>query len=206
MKKDNSFGIWRFCVIGNIICEHLDETGALTDGSDSFPGGTLVVLGGKGWEFCEEVIGVIGVDRYGQLVLDYVPIQFIERIRFKRIYNPGILIRIDQIEYFEGWPWWDQDNNDALEARAFVKKITRMRAEQEQAENSDSASSDNSEAVLPMLSEAPCKTIHIVIRENEKNTPAESNTPTAKTQQGSVQEESVERLKKWFRLLKRSKS
>ena len=57
-----------------------------------------------------------------------------------------------------------------------------------------------------MLSEAPCKTIHIVIRENEKNTPAESNTPTAKTQQGSVQEESVDRLKKWFRLLKRSKS
>jgi hypothetical protein len=206
MKKDNSFGIWRFCVIGTIIREHLDETGALTDGSESFPGGTLVVLGGKGWDFSEEVIGVIGVDRYGQLALDYVPIQFIERIRCKRVYNPGILIRIDQLECLEDWPWWDQDNNDYLETKAFVKKITSMRAEQEQAESSDSTSSDDSETVLPMLSEAPPKTIHIVIRQNEKKPETKSSTPTVKANQGSEHEENSGRLKKWFRLLKRSKS
>ena len=66
MKTYKNWGIWRFSVIGNIIHEHLDENGNLTDGSDSFPGGTLVVLGGKGWDFSEEEIGVIGLSRNGE--------------------------------------------------------------------------------------------------------------------------------------------
>lgn len=68
------------------------------------------------------------------------------------------------------------------------------------------SSSDDSETVLPMLSEAPCKTIHIVILPNEKKPATKSSTLAVKANQGFEHEENSDFLKKWFRLLKRSKS
>ena len=199
-KDVQNRGIWRFSVIGSIIHEHLDENGNLTDGSDSFPVGTLVVLGGKGWDLSEEVIGL---SRNGEYVLDYLPIQFIKQIRCKRVYNLGILLLIDHLEYYEGWPWWDQDSDSYRESKEFAKKLTDMKAEEE---DSACSSPEDSETSLPILSETPCTTIRIVIRPNEKKPKAKSNTPSVKAKEGSELEENSDRLKKWFRLLKRLKS
>lgn len=71
-------GFWRIGVVGNIVQNYTDETGTVRNGTESFSGGTTVYLGGKGWDYSENTIDVIGNNQFGRFVVDCVPIVLIE--------------------------------------------------------------------------------------------------------------------------------
>ena len=112
---------WRFCVSGNIVKTHPDEEGIIRYGTKAFSGGTKVYLGGKAWEKTRDNIGVIGKNRFGRYAVEFIPVMYIENIRFQRVHKPSIIEIMDYEECIEGWPWWGRTAADRKDAEAFVK-------------------------------------------------------------------------------------
>ena len=54
-------GMMKYCVIGNIVMEHLDENGVLRYGTASFPGGRKVYISRRLWD---NGVAVIGLNRH----------------------------------------------------------------------------------------------------------------------------------------------
>lgn len=114
---------WRFGVAGNIVKTHFDEEGVLRYGTKAFTGGTKVYIHGKFYSEDIAEIGVIGRNRFGRIVLEYIPINLIENFRAQRIYKPTVLEIIDYLEVIEGDSWWGRTAEDRKDAQRFVKRM-----------------------------------------------------------------------------------
>ena len=114
---------WRFCVAGNIVKSHLDEDGVLHYGTKAFTGGTKVFLNGKNWSDDKTEIGVIGLNRFGKYVLEWVPISLIENMRAQRVFGKSVLSIINYQEAVEKWEWWDKSAADKRETIAFAEQF-----------------------------------------------------------------------------------
>lgn len=114
---------WRFGVVGNIIKRHTDENGNVYYGTKAFKPGTKVYIDGKYWTADSEDLSVIGLNRYGRLALERIPVNLIENFRTQRIYKPHVLEIIDYLMVMEGWDWWGRTVKDRKETEKFVKEI-----------------------------------------------------------------------------------
>ena len=112
---------WRFGVVGNIVSEHTDDDGNVYYGTKAFTPGTKVYINGKFWDHQRTDVSVIGINRFGRIVLETVPINLIENIRTQRIYKPQVLEIIDYLRVIEGWEWWERTAADRKDTEKFVK-------------------------------------------------------------------------------------
>ena len=112
---------WRFGVVANITEYHIGKDGKKYRGTKPFTAGTKVYLGGKNWSDKLGSIGVIGRNRFGRIVLEWIEVDCLENIRTQRIYKPRVLDIISYEECIEGWEWWKQTVSDRKETEDFVK-------------------------------------------------------------------------------------
>ena len=119
---DKDIKNWRFCVSGNITKSHTVQEGILRYGTKAFTGGTKVYLNGKNFGNDRENIEVIGRNRFGRFVVDFIPIEYIENIRSQRVYKPVVLEMIFYLEAVEGDQWWGRTANDRKESELFVRQ------------------------------------------------------------------------------------
>lgn len=111
---------WKYCVVGNIVHERIDETGILRYGTVQFTGGTKVYLCGKYWNEAKDEITVIGLNRRNKYEASDVPVSAIENVRCSRVYKPKVL---DIMCNFEFWDyWWSDTPDDKRETVAFVRQ------------------------------------------------------------------------------------
>ena len=120
---------WRFCVAGNIVNSHLDEYGIVRYGTKAFAGGTKVYLNGKTWSDDSGDIGVIGLNRFGRYVLEWIPISLIKNMRSQRVFKNVVLSIIDYEEQVENWLWWGRTAADKRETIAFTEKYNNNDSE-----------------------------------------------------------------------------
>ena len=112
---------YRFCVVGNIVGKHIDDDGNEYYGTKAFTTGTKVYLEGIAWYDGIKEISVIGRNRFGRMVIDYVPIKLIENIRAQRVYKPQVLEIMHHLEVMDGWIWRGSTVQDRREADDFVR-------------------------------------------------------------------------------------
>lgn len=118
---------WIFGVAGNIIESHTDGKGNVYYGTKAFKPGTKVYVDGKYWSDDWEDVCVIGLNRFGRLVLERVPLNLIENFRTQRIYKPHVLEIIDYLTVTEGHDWWGRTASDRKDAESFVKEMRKLR-------------------------------------------------------------------------------
>ena len=114
---------WRFGVVGNIVVSHIGEDGKTYYGTKAFTPGTKVYIDGKYWSKESSTISVIGRNRFGRTVLEYIHLDCIENFRVQRIYKPTILKIIDYLREMEGWDWWGRTVEDRKSTEKFVKEM-----------------------------------------------------------------------------------
>ena len=124
---------WIFGVVGNITAKHIDEEGNIYYGTKAFTPGTKVYIGGKYWHPHETdsdpsttTIHVIGRNRFGRIVAEYIPVFLIENIRTQRIYSPNILNIISNIHALDGEEWWGNTVADRKGAENFVNMFKTL--------------------------------------------------------------------------------
>lgn len=108
---------WKYCVVGNIVKNRIDENGVLRHGTVAFRGGTRVYLEGKYDMYCCDSIRVFGLNRFGRYAFEYVPRNQIENVRFTKTYKPGIVKRMYE---FDEFCWWGNTDEDGLDAKQFA--------------------------------------------------------------------------------------
>ena len=129
-EKDNN---WRFCVVGNIVHEHLGDDGAIYYGTKEFVGGTKVYIDGKNWaNYKRSKIVVIGLNRFRKYEIASVEPKLIENVRFQAIFKPTVLEILDYEEAMEGWSWWGRTAQDKRDAKEFVKNWDELLASVEE--------------------------------------------------------------------------
>ena len=112
---------WRFGVVANITEYHIGKDGKQYRGTKPFTVGTKVYLGGKNWNNKLGSIGVIARNRFGRIVLEWIPVDCLENVRTQRIYKPHVLEIINREELIEGCEWWKKTASDRKGTEQFVK-------------------------------------------------------------------------------------
>lgn len=112
---------WRFCVVGNIISQHIDADGKLLYGSKAFSGGTKVYIDDLTYSLNQGRVSVIGQNRFGRYVVESVPNDLIENVRAQRVFKPVVLQIMDHLEFMDGWTWRGRTAKDKKEIYAFVE-------------------------------------------------------------------------------------
>ena len=109
---------WKYCVVGNIVRTHLDESGVPRNGTLTYRGGSKVFLEGKFWRPDRETITVLGICRGNRWLVKDTPVALIENVRVSRVYKPRVL------EIMNNWEceelWWHNTAEDKKEAEEFV--------------------------------------------------------------------------------------
>ena len=61
---------WKYCVVGNIVRERIDENGIFRRGTVAFKGGARVYIEGKNYDYdyVRDGITVLGLNRYRHYV------------------------------------------------------------------------------------------------------------------------------------------
>lgn len=118
---------WRFGVVGNIVSQHTDENGNTYYGTKTFTAHTKVYIDGKYWSADQKEISVIGRNRFGRMVLESVPINRIENVRAKRIFDPQALEIMHHLQALDGWEWWGRTANDRRDTEKFAKEFNERR-------------------------------------------------------------------------------
>ena len=114
---------WTFGVIGNIVSQHMDQNGNIHYGTKAFTANTKVYIDGKHWSKDRKEISVIGRNRFGRMVLEDVPIDLIENVRAKRIFDPQVLELMHHHHNMDGWEWWGRTAIDRKDTEVFVKEF-----------------------------------------------------------------------------------
>ena len=111
---------WRYCVVGNIIRERIDEDGVLRYGTPAFKGGTRVYIEGKNYDYdyVGNGITVLGLNRHRRYEYVFVPKDQIENVRFTKTYKPKIIERMHEDEGHDGW--WGDSDEDGQDAKRFA--------------------------------------------------------------------------------------
>ena len=111
---------WKYCVVGNVVRERIDENGVLRHGTAAFKGGTRVYIEGKNYDYglVRNEITVIGLNRHRRYSYEGVPKDQIENVRFTRTYKPSIMDMMYEYEGHDGW--WGDSDEDGLDAKQFA--------------------------------------------------------------------------------------
>ena len=111
---------WKYCVVGNIVRERIDENGVFRRGTVAFKGGARVYIEGKNYDYdyVRDGIMVLGLNRYRHYVYEFVPKDLIENVRFARTYKPIIMDMMYEYEGHDGW--WGDSDEDGLDAKQFA--------------------------------------------------------------------------------------
>ncbi|MBE6996281.1 MAG: hypothetical protein E7429_06110 [Ruminococcaceae bacterium] len=117
---------FKYCVVGNIVKTHTDETGTLRYGTAAFPGGTKVYLCGKYWEPSWGTICVIGRSRRKRYQAVDTPATLIENVRCARAYRPAVLRLMNDWEFAKNW--WGDTQDDRRDTEAFVRRWAQEHA------------------------------------------------------------------------------
>lgn len=124
-EKERPF---KYCVVGNIVKERIDEDGSVKHGTIEFSGGTKVFLCGKLKYEDPELIDVIGLGRlkirgYRRYRVATIKKKYIENVRSSRTYVPAVLKFMNDTEfyYFDKF-WWHDSLQDKKETEEFVEQ------------------------------------------------------------------------------------
>ena len=118
-------GMMKYCVIGNIVMEHLDENGVLRYGTASFPGGRKVYISRRLWE---DEVTVMGLNRFkSKYTLERIPLAWIENIRFSKTFEPKILELMTNTDEFPDM-WWRYKEEDKTGAIEYAKLLNRLKS------------------------------------------------------------------------------
>ena len=111
---------WKYCVVGNIVKESIDEKGILRYGTAAFKGGTRVYIEGKNYdyEYVRDGITVLGLNRHRRYSYEFIPKDEIENVRFTRTYKLTIINMMYPYEGHDGW--WGNSDGDGLDAKQFA--------------------------------------------------------------------------------------
>lgn len=124
MNNDIKPGMMKYCVIGNIIDEHIDEKGIVRHGTKCFPGGRKVYITRRLWE---DSVLVMGLNRYkSKYVYENVPLTCLENIRFSKSFKPRIL---EEMRYTDEFPdeWWMYKEEDRIGAMEYAELLNRIK-------------------------------------------------------------------------------
>lgn len=110
---------WTYCVVGNIKKTHYDEDGTLRYGTAAFTGGTRVYISGRIWDRSRDHIKALGLNRRNELQVVWTNTEYIENVRYQKVFQPTILEIMDNFEYRSGW--WGKSQKEKADAEEFVK-------------------------------------------------------------------------------------
>ncbi len=117
-------GMMKYCVVGNIVTERLDENGEIRHGTVSFPGGRKVYISKRLWD---DGVLVFGLNRFkDKYILERIPLACIENIRASRTFKPHVLELMADIEFKD--LWWLYKKDDKAETEEFVQILNRVKA------------------------------------------------------------------------------
>lgn len=117
---------WKYCVIGNIVKTHIDDSGILRNGTPAYRGGAKVYLCGKYWIPSFDSITVIGLSRGKRFYVHDVPVNLIENVRCSRVYNPAVIELMDDWEFHDCW--WQNTLADKKATEVFVAQWRERRS------------------------------------------------------------------------------
>lgn len=118
-------GMMKYCVVGNIVMEHLDENGVLRYGTASFPGGRKVYISRRLWS---NGVVVLGLNRYkSRYATETVPLAWIENIRFSKVFNPEVLEIMTNTDELPDM-WWRYKDEDKIGATEYAQILNRVKS------------------------------------------------------------------------------
>ena len=111
---------FKYCVVGNIVRERIDENGVLRYGTAAFKGGTRVYIEGKNYDYdyVRNGITVLGLNRHRRYSYEFVSKDHIENVRFTRTFKPTIMDMMYEYEGHDGW--WGDSDEDGFDAKQFA--------------------------------------------------------------------------------------
>ncbi len=122
-------GMMKYCVVGNIVREHIDGDGVIRYGTKAFPGGRKVYLSRRLWgDAVPPEVLVMGLNRYkSRYTLERVPLDLIGNIRLSKTFKPRIL---ELMAYDPEYPemWWGHREEDRIGAGEYVRLLDRIKA------------------------------------------------------------------------------
>lgn len=114
-------GMMRYCVVGNIVKSHIDEKGILRYGTKVFSGGRKVYLTRL---LYEDGVMVMGKNRFmSRYEYEVVPYELIENIRSTRVFQPSIIKKMADIDFWE-MPlntWWSYKDEDRASTEEYLR-------------------------------------------------------------------------------------
>lgn len=122
---------WRFCAVGNIVPNHLDENGIMRYGTKAFAGGARIIIYGQRWNPGDKDLSVLGLNRFHRYAFELVPVELVENVRFQVIHKPKIIKILDSQEICEGWYWWKRTAEEKRACKEFVRKFNEYYQKQE---------------------------------------------------------------------------
>lgn len=118
-------GMMKYCVVGNIVMEHLDENGVLRYGTASFPGGRKVYISRRLWD---NGVAVIGLNRHkSRYAPETVPLAWVENIRFSKVFDPSVLELMTNTDEFPDM-WWRYKDEDKIGATEYAQILNRVKS------------------------------------------------------------------------------
>ncbi len=124
VDKEINPGMMKYCVVGNIVKEYIDENGVLRHGTKAFPGGRKVYITKVLWK---DGVTVMGLNRYkSRYIYEDVPLACIENIRASKTFKPSILKLMENNSEFPN-TWWLYGDEDRQGVTAFVEMINRVK-------------------------------------------------------------------------------
>ena len=116
---------WRFCVVGNVTKQHKGEDGKTYYGTKAFKGGTKRYIYSTYWYEGKKDIAVIALNRFGRFIFESVPVDLIENVRVKTVFEPKVLELMEADEVCEGMEWLGRTKADKRRAEQFVEMWNR---------------------------------------------------------------------------------
>ena len=124
VSEDIKPGMFKYCVIGNIVREWIDEEGIKRNGIVVFPGGRKIYISRRLWD---DEVTVLGINRWGsQYILERVPLAYIENIRPSKTFNRTVVALMNNPELEDGW--WRYKKEDKIGSEEFAVMLNEMKA------------------------------------------------------------------------------
>ena len=123
-------GMMKYCVIGNIVMEHVDKEGITRYGTAAFPGGRKAYISRRLWG---DEVTVMGLNRFkSRYAFEKVPLALIDNIRFSKTFDRKV---IDLMANTDEYPdmWWRYKEEDKKGADEYAQLLNRVKAGNKQA-------------------------------------------------------------------------
>ena len=94
-------------------------------GTKAFKGGTKIYIYSTYWYEGKKDIAVIALNRFGRFIFESVPVDLIENVRVKTVFEPKVLELMEADEVCEGMEWLGRTKADKRRAEQFVEMWNR---------------------------------------------------------------------------------